>query len=376
MMKRIIALVMALVLCLGLLTGCGNTEDAADTAEAVAIDYDAAFAQYDANEVVMTANGEDVTWSEFYYMLYSSVAQLTYYFGDMAWDEEVLEGYGVSFNDYAMQLALDSVTQFHAISKQAEVAGIALTDSDKAELAEIKASFKTQCCGEDASDEDFAAYLMDTFFLTSEVYDYINTSSLLYEKLFAEYIGEQGEKLTDEDVQSFVDEMPYVTAKHIFFRTVDETGTQLPQEEVDAAKAKAEEVLNQLRAITKQKKLVETFDKLMNQYSEDEGLAVFPDGYTFTTDEMYPVFEEAAFALEEYQVSDIVESESGYHILMRLPTTRDSLVDIDYSNDAVYRISTYAATHKYSVLIADWMDATDIVWAGDFENITAENIFS
>ncbi len=38
----------------------------------------------------------------------------------------------------------------------------------------------------------------------------------------------------------------------------------------------------------------------------------FPEGYTFTNEAaMYPEFKEAAFALEEYGLSDVVESSAG-----------------------------------------------------------------
>ena len=101
----------------------------------------------------------------------------------------------------------------------------------------------------------------------------------------------------------------------------------------------------------------------------------FPEGYTFTTGEMYPVFEEAAFALEEYELSGIVESQAGYHILLRLPTTRNSVIDYDYQTDDYYTVLAYAATDIYSQRLTKWMSECDIQWSEDFEEITAVEIF-
>lgn len=59
----------------------------------------------------------------------------------------------------------------------------------------------------------------------------------------------------------------------------------------------------------------------MNANSEDTGLAANPDGYAFTTGEMVQEFEDATRALEPGQISGLVESSYGYHIILRLEPT-------------------------------------------------------
>lgn len=373
MMKKMIALLLAMALCFTMFTGCSK-EEPAGPAE---IDYAAAFAKYDPETVVMTIDGTEVTWSEFFYMLYSSLSQIQYYMGDIYWSEECVEGSGLTFEEYTMQMTTTMLKQLHAIERKSKELNLTLSEDDLAMIEESIESIKLQNLGEDATDEDFRKFLLENVYLTEEAYRFVNENSLLYDQLFVETVGEEGEKITDAEIEAYIDSVPYVTAKHILLMTVDqETGEALSEEEIAKAKETAEQLLAQLQTIEDRDELIETFDSLMQEYNQDPGMAAFPDGYTFTTGEMYPVFEEAAFALEEYEISGIVESESGYHILMRLPTTGDSVVDLDYTTYSYYSILAYAATDLYSKKLSEWMDSCDLQWSDDFEGMTAEQIFA
>ncbi len=79
-----------------------------------------------------------------------------------------------------------------------------------------------------------------------------------------------------------------------------------------SSEAKAKEVLDKLAK-------GESFSKLAEQFSQDPGsgkrggdLGVFGRGM------MVKDFERAAFALQKGQVSGIVKTEFGYHIIKRL----------------------------------------------------------
>ncbi len=96
-----------------------------------------------------------------------------------------------------------------------------------------------------------------------------------------------------------------IRARHILIKT----DPSASDEEKKKIKAKAEEVLERL-------KKGEDFAKLASEVSEDPGtkakggdLDFFPKGT------MIPAFEEAAFSLKPGEMSGLVETEYGYHII-------------------------------------------------------------
>lgn len=60
----------------------------------------------------------------------------------------------------------------------------------------------------------------------------------------------------------------------------------------------------------------EEFVELMKQYNDDTSEK--ESGYTFPEGEMLPSFETAAFSLKIGEISDIVESDYGFHIIKRI----------------------------------------------------------
>ncbi len=93
-----------------------------------------------------------------------------------------------------------------------------------------------------------------------------------------------------------------VDASHILFKIDD------PAKDAEV-KARAEEILKRARS-------GEDFATLAKKYSEDEGSA--PQGGNlgaFPRGRMFEPFEDAAFALKPGEISDLVRTEAGYHII-------------------------------------------------------------
>ena len=141
---------------------------------------------------------------------------------------------------------------------------------------------------------------MIPFGMSEAEFDLCNLSSAYGNKLYEKKQNEA----TYEELQKFYQD-EYVTAKHILL-TFNET------KDKETVKKQAEELLKRI-------KKGEDFDTLMNRYCEDPGLEEYPTGYTFTKGEMVEPFETAAFALKIGEVSELVETDFGFHIIKRMP---------------------------------------------------------
>lgn len=138
--------------------------------------------------------------------------------------------------------------------------------------------------------------------------------------------------VTDEEVKKFYDDNPskfeqpeMVRASHILLSTRDpETNKELTEEQKAAKHKKAEELLKRARA-------GEDFAKLAKEYSEDPGSKEKGGEYQFARGQMVPEFENAAFSLKTNEVSNIVTTQYGYHIIKlseRVPAKKVELAKV------------------------------------------------
>jgi parvulin-like peptidyl-prolyl isomerase len=135
--------------------------------------------------------------------------------------------------------------------------------------------------------------------------------------------------ITDDEAKDYYTKHPadfeqpeLAHARHILLMTIDPATRQpLSTNTIAAKRRQAEDLLKQIRGGA-------DFAALAKQYSEDPGskenggeLPEFPRG------QMVPEFESAAFALNTNQVSDIVTSQYGFHIIKLLDKTPAKKID-------------------------------------------------
>ena len=285
-----------------------------ETASVPQLDFEALYASHDADEVVMTMDGENVTWEEYFYWLYYSGVQVNNYINQMAanmsaygmnvtWDDAA-DDTGISFKDYVVQLAEDNIRQIHSIKKFSAENDVTLTEDNLKAIEEQRKTDMVNLCGEEVSDEEFAEFLKSTYYLPIKVYDDMNEINYLYQNCFAKLYGEDGEKLSDEKAEAYLKDSGYMNAAHILFMTVDpSTGEALDDETIAEKKALADKFAAELAGITDTEKLQERFAEIKDEYCEDTGKEAYPDGYIFTPGTMVTEFEDTVNALEDYQVS-------------------------------------------------------------------------
>ena len=121
-------------------------------------------------------------------------------------------------------------------------------------------------------------------------------------------------------------------------------------------------LLNELRAIEDPQERKDAFLKKIGEVSEDTGKTYYPEGYTYTPGTMVPEFEDAAAALGDYEISDVVETSYGYHIIMRLPLSPDAVVEFNSTSGAARTARMLAANQEYAQNLQATADALELEW--------------
>jgi len=134
--------------------------------------------------------------------------------------------------------------------------------------------------------------------------------------------------VTDAEAKQFYDDHPaefeqpdMVHIAQIFFSIHDPvTGAELPDTDKAAKKKGIADILKRARA-------GEDFKGLVEKYSEDPGSKDKGGEYTFARGQTLPEFEATAFSLNTNQISDVVTTASGYHIIKLLGKTPAKKLD-------------------------------------------------
>lgn len=160
--------------------------------------------------------------------------------------------------------------------------------------------------------------------LSNEEKQLFNVSEDLLYNMYAEFaiankVYEEVTKGVNPEISD--DEARTVTIRSILIKTytIDENGNKIQyskQMKEDAMK-RAYEILGRIKA-------GEEFEILEADYNEDE-----KSSYSFSRGVMPKVIEDAAFNIDEGEVSDVIESEYGYHIIKVISNFDEEQTDIN-----------------------------------------------
>ena len=260
------------------------------------------------NRNVATVNGESIKLGSFNYYIQVSKSVIAQAAGTQVdanfWATADLGG--KKAGDVAKEQALDQAINDVIISQKAKEMGIVIDDAGKQAIGKQKGDMIQQFGGQ----EQYLAEIKKYNITDKDISDSIEKSYLkqkLFEKLSAEDATFKVEPAALKDYYS----KNFMKARHILLSTVDDKQQPLPQDQIDAAKNKADQLLAQLKAGA-------DFGKLMTDNSQDPGSKTQPDGYVFGKGEMVKEFEDATAALKDGELSPVVQSQFGYHIIQRL----------------------------------------------------------
>ena len=360
LMKRALGAALSLTLAAGVLTGCSGPM-AADPIK----DMMGADSGITSDTVMLKVNGSDVTAGDLFFWMSQNASQVASYsqaLGSEEVDWTAEAGDGQTMADYVKQNAKEQAVLYNVVAAKAMENGYEFTDEDKAAYEEELAQAKEDLGGEEAYQN-----WLKTSCITEEGMEKLSSVGVLFNHMKEGMFKDGSENAPSaEDLQTYATDNDLLCAKHILLMTQDTaTGEAMSEEDAAAKQATAQGLLDQLKAIQDPAELESTFDTLMNENSEDTGLATNPDGYTFTAGQMVPEFEEATRALEFGQVSpELVKSDYGYHIILRLdPSKSESL-------------RSQWATDKLNEMVDQWVEEAEVEETEAFTNLDVADFYT
>ncbi|NIK69269.1 peptidylprolyl isomerase [Paenibacillus sp. BK720] len=229
-----------------------------------------------------------------------------------------------SLVDQGGKSTLDNMITQELIDQAAEDAKVTVTEADvDKEIENLKKSFGS----EDEFNQTLAQYGMTVDSLRQDAEVQVKIRKILEPKV----------TVTDDDIKKYYDENKasmstpeQIRASHILVATKEE----------------AEDILKQLKAGA-------DFATLAKEKSTDTGTKDNGgDLNFFAKGSMEPAFEDAAFALKKGELSGVVQTSYGYHIIKKTdekaavtPTLEEKKEDIKYQ----------LVTQKVSELSSSWM---------------------
>lgn len=262
------------------------------------------------DDVVLKINGIEVPVDAFENYLTSNALnyQVEYCYSDTgAADTSVLESFkwtdiadkksGKTHREIVIEDTVNDCIEIYSILSMGEEYNIKASQSD---LDEVDAQIEEY---EEQYGDNFEKILelngynsVDQYRSILEINAQINAVVTDLEEHPDRYINEDHSVYDMEDLE-------VITAKHILIMIDEENGV-----DEAAAKKTAEKVLAKIKKGS-------DFDKLLKEYNDDENEP--SEGYTFGKGQMMQEFEDAAFALAPDEISPLVKTDYGYHIIKR-----------------------------------------------------------
>ncbi|MBN8049257.1 peptidylprolyl isomerase [Paraclostridium bifermentans] len=278
-MKKIISLIMVVLLGVAM-TACGSEKP------------------------VAVVNGVEITASDYKKTVETYKESISKMYGKDLWNQEIKEG--VKYKDEMKKAILQQMVQEQVIYQQAK------KDKLEAKQSEVDKQFK-QLKESVKQDKDYEKFLkdngIDDEFLKAQLEKDITIQNFKNNFDKNTKISEaEMKKYYEENKNNYVDDE--VRASHILISTVDQkTNKPLSEEKQKEAKKKADDLYEKVKSGG-------DFAKLAKENSDDKGSAAKGgDLGFFSKGQMVPEFEKAAFAMDKGDISNVVKTQYGYHII-------------------------------------------------------------
>jgi len=239
--------------------------------------------------VVARVNGQDVPRSDFDRLLKQM---------------EMQAGQPVPPNrrDEVYRAVLDQLVTYTALVHEAKARKIEVTPAEAKQVSDAKiAELRQQIPDPKAFNKALAERNMTLERLRADIRNDIAINKLMETEIA------NAPAVTDADVREFYDKNPNefagLRASHILIRPAG-----FDEDSKKKARAQAEDLMKQAKAGA-------DFADLARKHSADGSAQQGGDLGFFTKSSMVPAFSDAAFALKPGAISNVVETQFGYHVI-------------------------------------------------------------
>lgn len=276
---RFPALLLCLLLAMGTLTACGSRR----------VFFTTGFS----GDEVFRVGSQVCTTTELMVYLTNAQNQYESVYGSEVWN---ISREGAGLEENLKENILAQVAQIKAMYLLAENKGVEL---DPGESRLVKR----------AAEEYYGS-------LSEREKELIGVESALIERMYTEYaLANKVYQYIIQDINPEIsdDEARTITVQHILLRTiaVDDEGNRVELSGSDKQKLYLEACDIRRQAAEDGTDFVE----LASRYSEDSTIT-----YSFSKGQIDATFEETAFSLETGEISEVIETEAGYHIIKCVTT--------------------------------------------------------
>lgn len=315
MKTRFAALAIAAAMAVSALTGCGSGN----------LNSDDVVAEFGDTKIKAGV-------AEFYarYQQASYEAYYMPYYGDNMWTTEVSDG--STYEDSVKNNALDTLKTMYVLETHMDEYNVEYTSDDEAAVAEAAQAFV------DANDGEALSASAGNIENVKEVLKLITIQRKMYNAM-----------IEDADTEVSDDEAAQKSMSYAFFsfETTDDSGNKTTLDD-DGKVALKETAMNfQTEAANGTK----TFEECAEKAGVEAQTATFDSDTTSPSTDLI----KAADVLGEGQVTDVIETDSGYYVAQVT-----SMLDREATDAKKTSIISERQQTLYSDLCKEWVEAADI----------------
>lgn len=299
---RALAVLLAMLMLGAMLSGCSDKIKPVESTE-------------QQMKVIGTCAGYKVYYEELVFVTRTYKTSLEQKYGEGIWDDPAT---AAKYREELEELVFENLKANYAILKGCENLFIDTqsTEIDDYVQEQVENLVNTD---EDAGGfgGDFDAYLdwLEENSLTDHYLRFVYRVNFLESRLYYALVDGGIFEYSETNYSEFLD---YVLAGEHYVRTVH---VYIPNE-TEASKEKnlktATEIADALAACTDDDARYQLMCKYIGSEANKD-LQITESGYYFTHNEMGEAYEDAAFGLNLYQSSGVVEYSGSYYVIMRLP---------------------------------------------------------